>query len=57
MDSCEIFTVKHDATFGWKWRYIPDRGEVQESEKEYALFYECLSAARKKGYSPKFSRD
>ena len=53
MQRCDIYYVKHDGTFRWKWRYVSDEGDTEESDREYALFYECVSAAREKGYEPK----
>ena len=46
--------VKHKDSFRWIWRHVDARGEVDESEESYPLFYECLSAAREKGYQPRF---
>ena len=34
------------------WHVDPDGRVVSESNKEYQLFYECVSAAREKGYEP-----
>ena len=54
MEICEIIAVKHKDSFRWIWRHVDARGEVDESEESYPLFYECLSAAREKGYQPRF---
>lgn len=51
MTSCEIIYVK--PANGWKWRLLPaqDRQETVASDETYALFYECVLAARAKGYT------
>lgn len=53
MRLCEIIYTKHKEGNGWKWRPITDDAEVKPSEKTYELFYECVTAARANGYSPK----
>jgi hypothetical protein len=52
MPTCEIIYVQ-DAK-GWKWRALGDEQNAKrESSKEtFQLFYECVSAARAKGYQP-----
>ena len=50
--ACEIFYVKHDGSFAWKWRYVASNGGVVESNETYELFYECITAARERGYQP-----
>ncbi|HUG77942.1 MAG TPA: hypothetical protein VML57_10700 [Burkholderiales bacterium] len=53
MKPCEIYHVPYKSSFRWKWRHVdPDGRVVSESKKEYQLFYECVSAAREKGYEP-----
>lgn len=51
MTSCEIVYVK--PANGWKWRLLPveNRQEAVASDETYALFYECVIAARAKGYT------
>ncbi len=56
MDFCEIIAIKHKDSFRWKWRLVGDDGDVEESKESYPLYYECLSAAREKGYRPSFKR-
>jgi hypothetical protein len=53
MRECEIFHVQQkNGRTGWKWRAeAPDGSELVSSEV-YELFYECVTAARAKGYSP-----
>lgn len=55
MEICEIYHVvlKDKDSFRWKWRSIGDDGRVEESKETYALYYECVCAARKSGYEPK----
>lgn len=52
MRPCEIIYVKQKEAIGWKWRVIDDEGLAKVSKETYGLFYECVSAARAKGYSP-----
>ena len=54
-NSCEIFFVRRKGKLRWKWRYTPlEGGAVDGSNEEYELFYECLSAARDKGFTPSY---
>ena len=53
MKACEIFHVPQKKGFVWKWRAVLDNGQNVESEETYALYYECLSAARAAGYQPR----
>jgi hypothetical protein len=55
MRICEIYHVayKEKDSFGWKWRHIGEDGRVKESKETYALYYECVCAARVSGYAPK----
>lgn len=52
MPLCEIIYVKHQTGNGWKWRPITGRPAAEPSKETFALFYECVSAARAKGYNP-----
>jgi hypothetical protein len=50
----QIFHVPHQGSFRWKWRDVSDDGSINdESEDSYELFYECVCAARARGYQPK----
>jgi hypothetical protein len=57
---CEIYpigyrkseTSKKQSSFRWKWRHIADDGSVEESTELYELYYECVVAARVRGYQP-----
>lgn len=53
--SCKIIYVQSPQ--GWKWRAIGADGKPAPvaCEETYQLFYDCLSAARARGYteSPK----
>ncbi len=40
--------VKQGSTAGWRWRPV----EGDASREVYPLFYECVIAARKRGYEP-----
>jgi len=54
MAICEIIYVK--SAKGWKWRTrtLSERAEAKPktSEETFPLFYDCVSAARAKGYQP-----
>jgi hypothetical protein len=52
MKLCEIYHVPSNGSFVWKWRHRLANGSVVVSKNEYALYYECVSAALKKGYQP-----
>jgi hypothetical protein len=52
MKPCVIFHVSRRGSFAWKWRYSPAVGRAIESKEEYALYYECASAALRQGYLP-----
>jgi len=56
MKSCEIFHVPHKKSFRWKWRHTAADGRSVESSESYALYYECISAARAAGYEPRPQR-
>lgn len=49
---CEIIYSKDHK--GWKWRELGDDGRPAErsSEKTFELFYDCVAAARARGYAP-----
>jgi hypothetical protein len=50
---CEIYYIAYKTSFRWKWRHLGEDGSVKdESEESYALFYECVCAARRHGYQP-----
>jgi hypothetical protein len=54
-NSCEIFSVKREGKLRWTWRHTPADGRaVVCSNEEYPLFYECLSAARERGFTPTY---
>lgn len=51
MPVCEIIYVK--SPNGWKWRLLDGAGAQKapaRSEETYELFYECVTAARARGY-------
>ena len=51
---CEIFPVPYRGSFRWKWRRVTEDGRVEESSEAFALYYECVMAARSSGYRPTF---
>lgn len=53
MKCCEIFHVPQKKGFRWKWRHTGADGRTVESRESYALYYECISAAREAGYEPR----
>ncbi len=53
MKSCEIFHVPHKKSFRWKWRHTAADGRTVESRESYALYFECVCAAREAGYEPR----
>jgi hypothetical protein len=52
MKPCVIFHVSRRGSFAWKWRHSPAAGRTIESKEEYALYYDCVSAALRQGYLP-----
>lgn len=56
MKCCEIFHVPYRKSFRWKWRHTGADGRAVESKESYALYYECISAAREAGYEPRMQR-
>lgn len=56
MKCCEIFHVPYRKSFRWKWRHTGADGRAVESKESYALYYECISAAREAGYEPRLQR-
>jgi len=53
MKACEIYPITHKKSFRWKWRYVPAEGRAVESKESYALYFECVTAAREAGYEPR----
>jgi len=54
-DRCEIFYVKRNGKLRWKWRVSARDGVTARPDEEYELFYECLSAARREGFTPTYA--
>jgi hypothetical protein len=50
--NCEIYPIPYRSSFRWKWRRTTPAGSVEESAESYALYYECVLAARNSGYQP-----
>ena len=55
MKFCVIYPVsrKEKNAFRWKWRHVRADGNPVESKESYALYYECMVAAREAGYEPR----
>jgi len=54
---CEICPVEYKKSakknaFRWKWRHVAVDGRIEESFEDYELYYECVVAARARGYQP-----
>jgi len=56
MKSCEIFHIPYKKSFRWKWRHTGADGRMVESKESYALYFECVSAAREAGFEPRKQR-
>jgi len=52
MQLCEIIYVKKPDGTGWKWRTLDPEAKPKVSEQTFDLFYDCVRAARSKGYEP-----
>jgi len=52
MKLCEIYYVRFEGSYAWKWRHRQLDGRVIESKEKYPLYYECVSAALQCGYQP-----
>ena len=50
---CEIYGVAHKNAFRWKWRYADARHVIVECPEEYEQFFDCVHAARARGYEPR----
>jgi hypothetical protein len=48
---CKIVYVRRSQASGWAWRAVSSE-EAQPSAEVYGLFYECVVAARARGYTP-----
>jgi hypothetical protein len=50
--TCEIIWVK--SANGWQWRSLEQHKPTkrQTPPETFQLFYDCVTAARAKGYSP-----
>jgi len=53
MPNCEIVHITRERALRWKWRHVDPEGRVKESQQDYALYYDCVIAAREHGYQPK----
>jgi hypothetical protein len=53
MPVCEIVHITRKRALRWKWRHVDAEGRVKESKEDYPLFYDCVLAARERGYQPR----
>jgi hypothetical protein len=52
MQTCKIVYVKQAGNTGWRWQSLATSGKSKSSERTYALYYECVTAARAHGLTP-----
>lgn len=52
MHTCKIVYVKQPGETGWRWHGTAADGTRSTSAQSYALFYECVVAARASGFTP-----
>lgn len=52
MPLCEIIFVRHETGNGWKWCPISAGQDRLPCKETFALFYDCVTAARAQGYNP-----
>ena len=52
MDICKIVYLKQSGEAGWRWHAIDADGKRAASAHSYALYYECVVAARASGFTP-----
>jgi len=52
MQTCKIVYVKDRAQTGWRWQSVATDGRLRSSDRTYALYYECVVAARANGLTP-----
>lgn len=53
--ACEIYSVAHRNSFRWKWRHVNASGSRVDCAEEYEVFFDCVRAARARGYEPRSS--
>lgn len=49
---CKIVYVRRSQATGWAWQPVAPEGEGKASAEVYGLFYDCVVAARMRGYTP-----
>ena len=49
---CKIVYVTKSQASGWRWQAVSPEGEMKASAELYDLFYDCVVAARARGYTP-----
>ena len=52
MKTCEIYSVPHQNSWRWKWRPLEKGAAAVDCDGEYQFYYDCLVAARARGYEP-----
>lgn len=52
MDNCKIVYVKQSGQAGWRWQALSGSVPERASQQTYPLYYECVLAARAKGFVP-----
>lgn len=52
MQTCKIVYVRQSGNSGWRWHSLATDGKARASDRTYALYYECVVAARAKGLTP-----
>jgi hypothetical protein len=49
---CTFVYTKRRQASGWTWQAVSAGGKVTASPEIYDLFYDCVVAARARGYTP-----
>lgn len=49
---CNIVYVTQSQGSGWTWQAVLPEVKAKVSAEVYGLFYECVLAARERGYTP-----
>ena len=57
MKICDIHHVQHKDSIRWKWVHRRADGSLEESAESYGLFYECVIAARERGFEPQLKKN
>lgn len=49
---CNIVYVTKSQGSGWTWQAAAPQAKANASAQLYGLFYDCVLAARERGYTP-----